>query len=508
MMSETFASLFTLDVLLAWIAAIFGGMFVGALPGFSATMAIALLIPVTFGMDATPALVMLATIYTTATYGGSFTAILLHTPGTPSNVATAQEGYELTKQGRGLEAIGMSTISSVFGGVFGGIALLLIAPPLAMIALKFSSPEYFFIALFGLTIIASLSSDNMLKGIASGVFGLILGLVGLELNTAYPRYTFGFMELYSGVQLIPATLGMFSISQMMIQMERFSIKGSMEKGQVVNAGAMGNKMLPTFKELIHYIPIMIRTAILGLLIGILPGAGGDIGSWVGYNEARRGSKHKELFGKGSLEAICGSETANNAVCGGSYIPLFTLGIPGSGVAAVLMGGLIIHGLQPGSQLFITQKHIIYPIMIAYLFSNIAMGIVGVLCARGFAKIAKIPMNIIIPFVSILAIMGAYAVNCSMFDVWMTLVFGFIGYFMEKSNFPTAPAILALILGPMAERGLQSSILMAKGNVITYFLSRPLSMLFFVLTLLALFAPILAKRIMKGHEDIKTESNLD
>lgn len=498
MILEYIQNLFTLQVGLGLLVGVVGGLVIGILPGLGATMAVSLLIPATFGMEPVAALIMLTSIYTAATYGGSMSAILLHTPGTPSSAATALNGYELTKQGRGLEAIGMSTVSSLFGGVFGGIALLVIAPPLSRVALRFSSPEYFFIALFGITIIGSLAGKDKIRGYASGVFGILVGTVGIEQSTAYVRFTFGNPYLQNGISLVPALIGLFSLSQLFIQAERLSIKGSMDKGQMTESSiVMSGKFLPTFKELLSYIPLMLRASILGLLVGILPGAGGDIGSWVGYNEALRSSKNKQLFEHGSLEGICGSESANNAVCGGAYIPLFTLGIPGSAAAAVLMGGLMIHGLQPGFSMFTTNAHITYPIIFGYILANILMVIVGGLCAKYTAKIAAVPMNIITPLIIVLSIIGSYAVNISMFDVYVMIAFGLIGYFMRKSNFPTAPAVLALILGPMAEKSLYSALQMTKGKpVLLFFATRPLCVLFFVLTVLSIFAPTIISYFKK------------
>ena len=327
---------------------------------------------------------------------------------------------------------------------------------------------------------------------------MFVGLIGLESSTAYERFTFGNIHLQSGISLVPCLLGLFTISQMLLHMEKMGKADGLDRGQVEVSGKdLGHKFLPSFKELLHYIPIMIRSSLAGLLIGILPGAGGDIGSWVGYNEAKRSSKQKELFGKGSLEAVCGSETANNAVCGGSYIPLLTLGIPGSGAAAILLGGLTIHGLQPGNALFTTNAHITYPIIIAYIAANILMGIVGIATARHLSKIATIPMKIIIPIVLVLSLVGAYSINMQMFDVGVAIFFGVVGYFMRKCGFPTAPVVLGLILGPLAESGLYTTLQMKKDmSLLAYFASRPLCWLFFVLTILAIFTPVILRAFRK------------
>ena len=493
-------NLLTLEVAIALVVGVLGGMIIGGLPGLNPSMGVALLIPVTYGMNAVPALVMLTSLYTAGIYGGSFTAILIHTPGTASSAATVIDGYQFTVKGRSLEAIGWATIGSVTGGTLSGISLLLIAPQLARVALRFSAPEYFFIALFGLTIIGTLAGSSPLKGIASGIFGLIIGLVGIELTIAFSRLTFGILELQGGVGLIPSLIGLFSISQMLLQVEKMATKDGISKGQVIDASMIGGRFFPRFAEFIKQIPNIIRSSTLGLLVGIMPGAGGDIAAWVAYNEAKRASKNPEEFGKGSVSGLVACEAANNAVTGGSYIPLLTLGVPGSATAAVTLGGLMIHGLLPGPSLFTDQSHRIYPIMVGFLVANILMGFIGFLVARHIIKVARLPMNILIPFVIVLSLIGSYAMNFSLFDVYVMLVFGAIGYFMRKNDFPTAPVVLALILGPLAERSLFSSILMARGlPVITYFLSRPLSILFIVLTVFSLFAPLLMKRIKKSAQ---------
>lgn len=497
-MGAYFLTLLQPDVFMGLILGTVVGMAIGIMPGMGATMAISLMIPVTYGWSPVASLVMLASLYTTATFGGSFTAILLHTPGTSSNAATAREGYELTKQGRSLEAMGASITGSLFGGVFGGLALLFIAPQLAKIALRFSGPEYLFIALFGLTIIGSLSGDDPVKGFASGILGLFIACVGMEQSTGFIRFTLGNMNLMGGFEMVPVLLGLFTISQMLVQMERLVKKGDIEKGQVIDSNiTYSGKFLPTPKEFLHYLPLMLRCSVLGVLIGILPGAGGDIGSWVGYNEAKRSVKDKSKFGHGCIEGVYGSETANNAVCGGAYIPLLTMGIPGSGASAVLMTGLVIHGLVPGPSLFTTQKSQTYPIILGYIAANILMAVIGILIAKKIAAVAKIPMNVIIPIVIVLALVGSYSINRSMFDVGVTVAFGIIGYFMRKLKFPTAPVVLAIILGKLAERSLYSSIQMKKGaSLLAFFAGRPIVWVFFILTVVSIFAPVIVNRYMK------------
>lgn len=495
MVAEVFSNIMAVDTLLALVVGVCGGIVIGALPGLGATMGIAILIPVTYTMDPVPALVMLTSVYTSAIYGGSITAILLHTPGTPASAATAMDGYQLTLKGEGLRAIGMATVGSMVGGTISGIMLLLISPPLARFSLRFNAPEYFLLAIFGLTIIGSLAANNLLKGLISGVFGLCLALVGYDIIYGIPRFDYGITALQSGIETVPALIGLFSLSQVMLQAENI---GS-EKRELVTAELKG-RFLPSLAEIKMLIPNFIRSSVVGLVVGILPGAGGDIGSWVGYNEAKRFSKHKEEFGKGSIEGICASETANNAVTGGALIPLLTLGIPGSSAAAVLLGGLMIHGLTPGSSLFTNQGGITYSIIVGFILANILMGIIGILAARHVVNVVKVSYNILAPIIIVLSVVGAYAINISFVDCCVMAAFGLLGYFMRKFDFPTAPVVLGLILGSMAEQGLLRSIVMAKDtNLLVYYVSRPICVVLMLLIVLAIFAPVLTNKLSQKME---------
>lgn len=491
-----FNNLFTLQTLIGLVVGVGGGMVIGALPGLGATMGIAILTPLSFTMEPVAALVMLTAIYTSAIYGGGITAILLHTPGTPASAATAMDGYQLTLKGEGLRAIGMATVASAVGGTISGMLLLIIAPPLARISLRFNAPEYFLLAIFGLTIIGSLSAKNTLKGLIAGAFGLSLALIGYDVMNGIPRFTYGVTALQSGIQTVPALIGLFSISQVLIQAETLNKKKSNESVDLTKVELKG-RFFPSKHEMIRLVPNFLRSSILGVIVGVLPGAGGDIGSWVGYNEAKRFSKHKEEFGRGSIEAICGSETANNAVTGGALIPMMTLGIPGSSAAAVLLGGFMIHGLVPGHQLFSQQANTTYAIIIGFIIANLLMGLLGAATAKYIVKVVKVPYAIMAPVIIVLSIVGAYAINISFADCVVTAVFGLLGYIMRKYNFPTAPVVLGLILGPMAEQGLLRSFLMSKNmNILQYYLTRPISVVLIAMILLSLLAPVFMEKLSK------------
>lgn len=495
------------QVMIALFLGLTVSIIMGALPGLSASMAVALLIPVTFGMDPIAGLVMLTGVYTGAVYGGSITAILLHTPGTPASAATAIDGYAMAKQGKGFKAIGVATVSSVIGGVISALALMFLAPPLAQISLKFGPLEYFFMALFGLTIIASLAGDSMAKGIMGGLFGLFIGIIGLDQMNGIPRFTFGYLPLESGISMVPAMIGMFSLSQVMIMTEDI-IKGKSNLTEDAD-NLLTGKFLPTRKEFKGLIPTILKSSIMGVFVGILPGAGADIGSWVAYNEAKRASKHPGKFGNGAMEGIAASESANNAVTGGALIPLLTLGIPGSSVAAILLGGLMIQGLAPGYELFSKYAEITYSVMFGFLLANIFMGFIGYVISKQAVKLSKVPMTVLAPSILALSVVGSYAIQNSMFDVYVMVAFGLIAYFMRKSGFGTAPTILGVILGLMIEANFRRAIVLSKGNMLAYLFSRPIALFLFGLVLVSFLAPFVVNRIKgKMKQDMNIEDAED
>ncbi|WP_408007983.1 tripartite tricarboxylate transporter permease [Pseudalkalibacillus sp. A8] len=486
--NEVIHNLLSLQTIVAIFLGVIGGIIVGSLPGLSATMAVALLIPVTFGMEPVAGLTMLTAIYTSALYGGSISAILIHTPGTPASAATSLDGYQMTLKGQGAKAIGVATVSSMIGGTISALALLFLAPPLSKISLAFSAPEYFLIAVFGLTIIGSLASKSVAKGLTAGVVGLLIGAVGVDILTGYPRFTFGSISLESGVSLVPAMIGLFSLSQVMIQAEN---RGK-PKQQKISKDKMSGKVLPTMKEFKSIWVTILRSSGIGTFVGMLPGAGGDIGSWVGYNEAKRFSKNKEKFGTGCIEGVAAPESANNAVTGGALIPLLTLGIPGSSTTAVLLGGLMIQGLVPGHELFTTNANITYSVIIGFIIASILLGVIGLAGARWFVKISGVSESLLAPIIIGLCVVGSYAINNNLFDVWIMVIFGVIGYFMRKTGFHPAPVILGMILGPIAENGMRQSMLMAKGDLLSYYLGRPICVVLIILTIISLFTPLFMK----------------
>lgn len=474
--------------LFAAFMSVAAGIMVGALPGLSAAMGVALLIPVTFGMPAETALIALAGVYCGAVYGGSISAILLHTPGTSSAAATAIDGYQLTLKGKAGKALATATIASFIGGILSTVALYIFSPLLAKLALKFGPAEYFWLSIFGLTIIAGVSSKSMLKGLISGALGLVISTVGMEPMLGTPRFTFGAIELLEGVPFTATLIGLFSMSQVMILSE----KKLKEMGQIKK---LTDKIALSWKEIKTIIPVSLRSTVIGTVTGILPGAGGTIAAFMGYNEAKRFSKNKEEFGNGSIEGIAGAEAANNAVTGGSLIPTLTLGIPGNSVTAILLGGLVIQGLKPGPDLFTIHGKITYTFFAGFAVVNIFMLFLGLFGAKFFAKISTVKDSILIPLIFALSVVGSYAIYNRLFDVWVMFVFGIIGYFVKKVNLNPAAIVLAIILGPIGETGLRRTLIINKGSYAALF-SSTISWVLITISVFSLLSPILMSAFEK------------
>lgn len=474
--------------LLLMIVATAVGVTIGCLPGLSAAMGVALLLPVTFGMDPATGLIILGGIYCGAIFGGSISAILIHTPGTPASAATAIEGYQLTLKGQAAKALTVACFASFCGGLLSCISLYFFAPPLAQLAMKFKSPEYFWLSLFGLTIIAGVSSKSMLKGLMSGVLGLLISTVGMDPMEGVPRFMFGQDTLYNGVDVTCALIGLFSMSQILMLAEK-KITARPQATEFKHHFAMSRR------EVKKITPTIFRSWIIGNIIGILPGAGASIACFIGYNEARRFSKEKDQFGKGSIEGVAGSEAANNAVTGGSLIPMLTLGIPGESVTAVLMGGLIIHGLQPGPELFTTYASMTYTFFAGFVLVQFAMLAIGMGGAKGFAQISRLSDAILIPSIFLLCVVGSYAIHNNVVEVVIMLIFGIIGYLVRKFDLNATAVVLGMILGPIGERGLRRSLMLNDGDPSILF-STPLCWVLIALCIFGLLSPIMMDRMEK------------
>lgn len=454
----------------------FCGIIIGAMPGLSTTMGIALFVPFTFSMSPVAGLAMLGGLYSGSVYGGSISAILLRTPGTAASCATVFDGYPMTQKGQGAKALGVALVSSFTGGVLSTVILLTLAPPLAYFALSFGSPEYFMVAILGLTIIISLSDDKSLtKGFLAGALGLLIATVGFDTIEGFPRFTFGNVGLYDGISLVPALIGLFSFSQAL----RLCLKSDSKNDVPEKSNLLGNA-LPSRKELHSIRKTIFRSSIIGTIVGILPGAGADIASFVSYSEAKRKSANPEKFGTGIIEGVAASEASNNAVVGGSLVPLLTLGVPGNSASAVLLGGLLIHGLNPGPVLFSGSPDVVYGFIMSLFAANFFMFVMGLAGLKVFPQVLRVPNKILVPLIIVLSIAGSYAIQNSFMDVSLMLIFGVVGVVLEHFDFPLAPIVLGIILGPIAENALWQSLIISKGSYAIFF-TRPISLILFVLS---------------------------
>lgn len=479
------------QVLLAILLGSIGGIIVGALPGLSSTLGVALLIPFTFGLSAPVAFGLLGGMYCSSIYGGSITAILINTPGTGAAAATVLDGYPMTQKGQAGKALATAIWSSFFGGVFSTAALLVMAPPLSQIALRFGPPETFTVCLFGLTIIASVSTGSMLKGILSGLIGLLIGTVGLDLQIGFGRFTFARFELYNGINLVLALVGFFSIPEAL----------NMVKGRhhVIDADKLKvSDMKLSRAEAKFLFPTWLRSSVIGTLIGIIPGVGTPVACFASYNEAKRFSKRKDQFGTGIIEGVAAPEAANNAVEGGSMIPLLTLGIPGSAQTAIYLGALMIQGINPGPSMFQgANAPITYSIIFGLMIANFVMLGLGLGGIRAFLALIRLKKIVMIPLIITFAVIGSYALNYRLFDVQIMLLLGLAGYFMRKNGIPLAPAVIAIILGPLGEDALLQSNTIFRGNLLMFF-TRPICVFFIALTPIAIAVAVNNHRKEKRH----------
>ena len=472
-------------LLLLIVLATLGGILVGALPGLNATNGVALLLPFTITMEPIAAIAVLTTIYCAATFAGAITAILINTPGTSASATTCLDGYPLAQRGEAGRALGMAAVSSTIGGIISVLCLMAAAPLLAGAAYKFAPPEYFALTVFGLSMLASIGEESSIKSIMSGAFGVLLATVGIDLLTTVERFTFGMNELTEGIGFVPVMIGVFGIAELLTQAGQLGI--------VRERITLRAIQLPSKADYQKTWKAILRSSGIGTFIGILPAEGATIASMIGYNEAKRWSKTPEEFGKGSIEGIAGSEAANNSATGGAMVPTLALGIPGSPTAAVILAGLMVHGLRPGPTMFTEQSTFVFAIFWSMLLVNVLFFFVGLYGARIFARATLIPLTILWPMVFLFSMVGAYALDQSMIDVWIALIFGVIGYLMKRYGFSVVSLAIGLILGGMLEKRLGQSMVMLDEQW-WLIATRPLSLLFLVLTVLALAGPSLLRKI--------------
>ncbi len=474
--------LFDPKVILVIIVSAIYGLFVGAIPGLTATMATALLIPFTFFMDPVPALVSIVTMEAMAIFAGDIPAALVRIPGTPSSAAYTQDSFELTKQGKAEMVLGVDVVFSVIGGLIGAFILMTAAPLLAEIAFKFTTFEYFWLATMGLSVTVMVSRGSQLKGALSLFLGLFLSTIGVDITLGFPRFTFGSVELLNGINFIPAMIGLFGVSEVFRSVMHGELAYPIAKVQAGKIFKGIGQLCKRFKLNI------LRSGLLGTFIGILPGAGADIAAWIAYAFSKRGSKEPEKYGSGSIEAIVDAGTANNSCLAGAWIPALVFGIPGDSITAILIGVLFMKGLRPGPLIFERQPEILYAVYLSFILANLLMIPFGYLAIKSSSQMLRAPRNILMPAILIFCIVGSFAINNTVFDVGVMLVMGILGYCLEANGFPVAPVVLGIVLGPIVEKNFMMSMIKTDWDV-TQFFTRPISAILCIVTLLIWFFPL-------------------
>ncbi|KJH79935.1 tripartite tricarboxylate transporter permease [Stutzerimonas stutzeri] len=462
---------FDLNLLMLTALGTFAGIYIGAIPGLSVTMAVSILVSFTFGWEVNQALALIVGIYIGGVYGGSRSAILLNIPGAPSSVATAFDGYPLAKLGEAGQAIGLSTVMSVIGGLVGTLLLATAAPVIGDLALKFAPRDYFLIAGIGLLLVGSLAKGSLAKGIFAAALGAIIGMVGMDPVTAEGRFTLGQIELMGGIHYVVVMIGLFGVA------EAFSMMHNLDTAPVKQKV---DKIIPSFAMVLKFLPLSIRTSIIGVVVGVLPGVGGDIAALMAYDHAKRSvKKPTRPFGEGAYEGLVAPETANSAAVGGAYVPMLTLGMPGDAVTAVIIGALVIHGLNPGPMLMVENPHIFWFTVGNLALANIFLLIFGLAGIKLFAKMVEIPKAILVPLILVLCAVGTYSINSSMTEVYWMLGFGLVGYFLKTFGFQMGPVILGVILGPLMDTSYRQAMSSVGDNptaFITDLFVNPLSLL--------------------------------
>jgi len=464
-------------------AGVLTGTLVGVLPGLGPVAAMSLLLPTTFHVSPVSAIIMLSGIYYGAMYGGSTTSILVNIPGEAASVVTCLDGYQMARQGRAGPALGISAFGSFIAGTLSIVGLMFIAPPLAAVALKFGPPEYFSLMIMGLTILTFLASGPMWKALLMAAFGLFLGCMGMDNMTASYRFTFNILELSDGVGLVPVVMGLFGISEVMLNVEQ-SMERTVFETKIQN-------LLPNLRDWADSFWPIIRGTILGFFLGVLPGGGAVISSFVSYAVEKRISKHPEKFGTGAIEGVAAPESANNAATGGAFIPLLSLGIPANAVMALLLGAFIIHGVQPGPLLVKEHPQLFWGTVTSMYLGNVMLLILNLPLIGLWVKILKVPYPILFPLILLFCLIGCYSLNNSVTEVLIMVLFGLIGYGFKKFQYEAAPLVLALVLGPMMENSLRQALLMSAGSPVIFF-ERPISAILMGTAIFLLIFPLVPK----------------
>ena len=468
------------------------GTIVGILPGIGPSASIALLIPMTFGMDPTSGLIMMAGIYYGTKYGGSATAILIRTPGEASSVMTSIDGYEMARNGRAGAALAVAAIGSFLAGTLGVVALTLFALPLSSLALKFGPAEYFCLMFFALTSVAALTGKSPAKGLLSTVLGLMIATIGIDLQSGQQRFTAGIPELQDGIGFIVVVVGMFALAEVFRGLEH------MVRGTAPEPMRISGKLWLTRTEWQRSVGPIWRGGVIGFIVGVLPGAGGTIASLMSYATEKKLSKHPEEFGKGAIEAVAGPEAANNADTAGAMVPLLTLGVPGGGATAVILGAFMMHGLQPGPLLFQSRPDLVWGLIDSMYIGNVMLLVLNLPLIGLFVRLLYIPSGILYPLIVAISVIGTYAINASMVELYLVLFFGVLGYLFEKVQIPVAPLVLSLVLAGIMEQSFRQALTLSDGSLAT-FVKSPISATLMAMTAIAVATPLLmrmAKRLRK------------
>ena len=487
-MLEILQSIFTVNNLLMMNVGIAVGIMIGAMPGLSVAFAVTILMTMTFHMESLPAMYLMLGAYCGGLYGGSITATLINTPGTANAVCTALEGYPLARKGRAGDALKCALVASTIGGLFSCFLLMFFAPQLAKIILKIGSPEYFALCTFGIAAAIGLEGNNLnnvIKGVLSASFGLILSCVGADPVFGTNRFSFGSYYMLSGIQVVSSMLGAYALCQVLVNCRDVYVKGD-ESLKVPPV----TKATMKFRDIMKHWKLILKSSIIGGIVGAVPGTGGAESAMIAYNEAKRVSKHPEEFGNGSVEGILAAESANNATSGGAMIPMLTLGIPGDTVMAILLSALTMQGITPGANLFSSGSFWVYAVMGGLFLINLFMLLQGGVCINLFAQVSKIPQSIMTPCIVVMCVMGSFAINNNIFECFVMIVFGIIGFFMKQFGFPVTPLCIALVLGKLFETNLRRSLILSKGNPFVFF-TRPISCGILILAVFMLFFPIIS-----------------
>lgn len=479
---DGFFEFFKLSSFIYMNLGLLAGVIFGCIPGLTVMLCLVLFLPFTYNLEAIDSFMFLLGIYCAGSYGGSISAILINTPGTPHAAATMLDGNPLAKRGLAQKALNIALEASTFGGIFSALVLLFLAPQVAKVALKFGASEIFILCVFGISIIAGVSGDSLAKGIISGCIGLFLSIIGMDVISGTFRFTLNNYNLYAGFDLVIVLIGLFALSETISNSngsKEFKASTTMQLDKTEKDRGKLTKV-----EYLRMLPHVIKSSIIGVIVGVIPGTGASMASFFSYDRARKSSKHPEEFGNGSIEGIAAAESANNAVTGATLIPLLTLGIPGDAAVAILLGTLMANGLTPGPNLFQEHGLTLYAIMVGLVFINIFMYLQGKYLTGFFAKVTKIPSEILIPIIVVFCFAGSYSIKSSMFDLYISIAFGIIAYILVKLKFSTIPVLLGLVLGALTESNLRRTLIISQGSL-SIFVKRPISLAFLVVLVITI-----------------------